>query len=106
METPNLITSGIQALKTDNDGESGLGFSIGYSEVTSVTTANRYDTCAFHNRDLNQRWYFGTRANCQKHQIAALDYRIDFGPHIGYCLVDTEETKLRIEGGLSSTLED
>jgi len=101
-----LITSGIQALKTDNDRESGLGFSLGYSEVTSVTTANRYDAYAFHNRDLNQRWHFGARANYQKHQIAGLDYRIDFGPHIGYRLVDTEETKLRIEGGLSYTLED
>jgi putative salt-induced outer membrane protein len=101
-----LITSGIQALKTDNDRESGLGFSIGYSEVTSVTTANRYDAYAFHNRDLNQRWHFGARANYQNHQIAGLDYRIDFGPHIGYRLVDTEETELRIEGGLSYTLED
>lgn len=101
-----LIRSGLHALKNDDNRETGLGFSLGYSEVDSATTANRYDAYAFHNRDLSPRWYLGARTNYQRDQIAGLDYRIDVGPHLGYRIIDTEKTELRVEGGLSYTLEE
>ncbi len=76
-----------------------LGTDFYYSEDTDVTTSESLYSFAQYNLLLSERLYLGGLADFLYDDIAAVDYRINVGPLIGFYLIKSDRTKLAIEAG-------
>jgi putative salt-induced outer membrane protein len=99
------LNSGFRSVGTFANSEALLFADYLYGETQSVTTSNALRAGAQFNFLLNDRAYLGLANGFLYDEVAAVDYRINVYPSLGYYFVKSETTKLAFEIGAGYTWE-
>ena len=83
-----------------------LGTDFFYGEDTGVTTSESLYSFAHYNLLLCERLYLGGLVDFLYDDIAAVDYRINVGPLVGFYLIKNDRTRLALEAGPGYQWED
>ncbi len=101
-----LISGALDGMRRWDGKEMGAGVFGGYAEVANAKTAEQYGAYLFYNVDLVDPWYAGIRFDYLSDAFADIDYQIGIGPYLGYRVIDTATTSLKLEVGANYIWED
>lgn len=94
-----LYTAGLASAKKTPKNEYLLGLNGAYGSQDSKDNVNNYGGFAQWNHLFTERFYGYLRVDALRDIIADLDYRVNFGPGIGYYLIKGTNTTLGVEAG-------
>ncbi len=94
-----LFTVDYLTAKKTPDNEYLFGIGGAYGNQNSKDTVNNYKAFAQWNHLFSERLYGYLRADALRDRIADLDYRLNFGPGVGYYLIKDTNTFLAAEAG-------
>ena len=76
-----------------------------YSKNEGKSSANKYDIELDYNHMLNEKAYSYYGINYIKDQFSDYDYRLNTGPGFGYKLLNNDEQRIDLQGGLDYALD-
>ena len=93
-------------LKREGEGdEFATGFLGSYGERKGAISAETLAADAHYQRDLRNKWFAGLRGDFDHDAPAEVEWRIAVTPYAGWRLLETERSKLTVEGGPSLVTE-
>lgn len=87
----------------ERDGYFGVDYF--YSEDFGETNNNSFRLFGAYNHLISEKFYLGLNANLLTNEASLLDYRVDFGPVLGYYFRRDEKSLLSVELGLGFASE-
>jgi putative salt-induced outer membrane protein YdiY len=100
-----LFNIGFETIGTFKQSEVLLSANYLYGETNSTISNDVLRLAAQYNYLITDQFYAGIAANFLTDNVAAVDYRINAHPTLGYYLIKNEQTKLAIEAGVGYTWE-
>ncbi len=99
------INTGLKLKREGEGDEFAAGFLGSYGERKGEISAETLAADAHYQRDLRSRWFAGLRGDFDHDAPAEVEWRIAVTPYAGWRLLETERSKLTIEGGPSFVTE-
>ncbi len=93
------VYAGLDAERITDFDEIYLGGGFLYAEDGGSVTNETVNAYAQYNRLLSERAYLGLVGDFLYDDVAAVDYRVNAGPTLGYYLLKNDRTRLALEVG-------
>lgn len=102
-----LLSANIRALRKKARNELSLGADALYGEDDGTKNTEKVSGYSQYNRlfGAEDRWFGYARLDALHDAVADVEYRITFGPGLGYYLIKKETTELNLEAGPSFVYE-
>lgn len=99
------INTGLKLKREGEEDEFATGFLGSYGERKGAISAETLAADAHYQRDLRNKWFAGLRGGFDHDAPAEVEWRIAVTPYAGWRLLETERSKLTVEGGPSLVTE-
>jgi len=99
------INTGLKLKREGEGDEFAAGFHGSYGERKGAISAETLDADAHYQRDLRSKWFAGLRGDFEHDAPAEVEWRVAVTPYAGCHLLETERSKLTVEGGPSFVTE-
>ena len=104
-DTLLFTAKALASRKFDVRNELDLGADATYGEQEDIKNNESIHGFAQYNRLFTDKWFGYLRLDALHDDIADVDYRITFGPGVGYYFIKNERTLLRAETGPAVVFE-
>ena len=89
----------------DLERDAYFGADYFYSEDFGETNNNSFRLFGAYNHLISEKFYLGFHTNLLTNEASLLDYRVDFGPTLGYYFQRNHKSLLSVEVGLGYAFE-